>query len=242
MAMQGRAVRPLQGEIWASYRTLRRRLDDLKSRTAAAVIGDLLFEAVEPRQHGLPFGKLRIGLDEIRECSFHAPEGRRRLHQAAEADRAGKVGRPSSQDRHDHLQLAVARRKEGQPLLAPHDRRPIFLNQGEATHQPLALGGLALEEGNLFGVLANAQKVRAQVGLAALLLDIEADQWLANPMHDSRCRRPHRRKPAKPYSREAPGACPKSVRGAASESPHRIQTKEARVTTAPMSPVPRDRV
>ena len=106
------------------------------------------------------------------------------MHQAAEADCAGKISWTDSQDRNDDLDLAVSRREEGQALLPTHDRGPIALDLGEVSHEPSALRRLALQKSNLLGVLANAQKSSTKIRLATLLLDIEIDQWPSYPMRD----------------------------------------------------------
>ena len=60
-----------------------------------------------------------------------------------------------------------------------------FLQPAVASlEQEDAFGGLAVQERNLFGVLANAQEVGAKIRLTALLLNIESDQRLSNPMGD----------------------------------------------------------
>ena len=46
----------------------------------------------------------------------------------------------------------------------------------EAQQQAVALGALAVEQGDLLGVLAHAHQVEAEVGFVALLLEIERDQ------------------------------------------------------------------
>src|SRR5262245_9183150 len=118
-------------------------------------ISNALLETIEPFDNGLPLGKLRIRLDEERKCPLDPPEGRCRLHQAAETDRTCKIRWACGQDRHDDLHLVVSRREEGQPFLAVHDRGPVLPDPGEMGHEPSALGGLALQERDLFRVLAN---------------------------------------------------------------------------------------
>src|SRR6185503_9768068 len=115
-------------------------LDNLQRRAGACRAGDAPLETVESLDDGLPLGKLRIRLDEERKGPLNPPEGRRCLHQAAQADRARKIDWARGQDRHYDLHLVVSRREEGQPLLAVHDRGPVFSDLGEVSHQPSALG------------------------------------------------------------------------------------------------------
>ena len=59
-------------------------------------------EAVEPLDDGAPFGELAIDVDEERQRALHAVEGGRGLHQAAELDRAGEIGR-ADHDKGKHV-------------------------------------------------------------------------------------------------------------------------------------------
>jgi hypothetical protein len=73
------------------------------------------------------------------------------------------------------LYLAVSCGEESQALLATHDRSPILLHLGEPGHKSRLFSGLALQECDLLGVLANAQKACAKIRFVTLLLNVQAD-------------------------------------------------------------------
>ena len=58
-------------------------------------------EAVQPRDDRAPFRQLAVDVDEDRERLLHAVEGARRLHQRAELDLPGEIGR-ADQDEGKH--------------------------------------------------------------------------------------------------------------------------------------------
>ena len=61
-------------------------------------------------------------------------------------------------------------------------RVPVADDAAEALRATVALGALAVEQRDLLGVLAHPHQVEAEIGLAALLLEIETDQRVADPM------------------------------------------------------------
>ncbi len=133
-------------------------------------------EAVEPRDHRAPFRQLAIDVDEERQRALHAVERGRGLHQPAELDRAGEIGRADHDEGKYGRDLRVAGGQEGQLLGALHDQQEIADDATEAIEQPLALGGLASEQRDLLGILPHAHQVEAEVGLEPLLAEIERDQ------------------------------------------------------------------
>ena len=55
----------------------------------------------------------------------------------------------------------------------------------KAQKQPVTLGLLASEQGNLLGVLAHAHEIEAKISLISLLLEIQRDQGAADEMRES---------------------------------------------------------
>ena len=100
-------------------------------------------EAAEPLDHRAPFGELGVGRDEEGQRILHPAEGGGGLHQAAELEGAGEIGRACDDERKHRRDLRIAGGEEGEALLAVHDRPPIAHHMGEALHQPGALGLLA---------------------------------------------------------------------------------------------------
>ena len=147
-------------------------------------------ETVEPRNHRPPFRELPIGIDEKRQRGLHAAEGGRRLHQAAELDRAGKIGGADDDEGKDGRYLGIARREEGELLGAQHDLHEVTDQPSEPVEQLLALIGLAAQEGDLLGILPHPNEVEAEVGFEPLLAEIEPHQ---RPADEVRQRGPYDR-------------------------------------------------
>jgi hypothetical protein len=110
----------------------------------ARVLGRDL-EAVQPRDHGAPLRELAVGGDEERQRGLHAVERGRRLHQAAELDRAREIGRADHHERKHDRDLRVAGGEEGEPFGPLHDQHKVGDHLAEAVEQPIALRGLAGE-------------------------------------------------------------------------------------------------
>ena len=140
-------------------------------------------EAVETRDNGAPFGEPAVDRDEEGQRPVDFVEGVCRLLDAAELQLAGKkVGRRHQDIGKDHRCLRIALGEDGQTLGAAHDAVPVGDDAAEAAHQPLALGGLALHQRDLLGVLARAHQVETEIRLALLLLEVEIDQRRADPL------------------------------------------------------------
>ena len=133
-------------------------------------------ETVEPRDHRPPFRELPVRIDEKRQRGLHAAEGGRRLHQAAELDRAGEIRGADDDEGKDGRYLGIARGEEGQLLGARMICSQVADQPSEAVEQSLALIGLAAQEGDLLGILPHPNEVEAEVGFEPLLAEIEPDQ------------------------------------------------------------------
>ena len=103
-----------------------------------------------------------------------------RLRHAAERDLAGEVVRRDEHVRNDGVDLAVARREGGQLLRAADDGEKVADHVAEAPAEPLPLGPLAAEQRDLLAVLAQPRQREAEIGFVTLLLEVEADQRLAD--------------------------------------------------------------
>ena len=163
---------------------------------------DRLVEAGQPLDHRAPFGQLAVDVDEDRQRVLHAAEGIGGLHQAAELDRAGEIGRADHDEGKHDRGLRIAGGEEGELLLPRHDRQPVGDHVAEAHQQPVAFGALAVEQGDLLGVLAHAHQVEAEIGFVALLLEIERDQRPADQMGERGADARRRSAPPTPDSRE----------------------------------------
>ena len=104
------------------------------------------------------------------------------LHHAAELDLVGEIGRRHQDVGENHRGLRIASGKRRQPLGPAHDAIPVFDDAAEALGKPLAFGSLALQQRNLFGVLADPNQIEAEIRLEALLLKIKPDQRGADPL------------------------------------------------------------
>ena len=153
----------------------------LRDRRALPAL-DRDIEAVEPRNHRAPLGELSIGIDEKRQRGLHAGEGGRRLHQAAELDRAGKIRGTDDDEGKDGRYLRIARREKGELLGAQHDLHEVADHPSESIEQLLALVALAAQEGDLLGILPHPNEVEAEVRFESLLPEVEPDQRPADEM------------------------------------------------------------
>ena len=90
--------------------------------------------------------------------------------------RPGEIERADHDEGEDDGDLGVAGGEEGQLLLPRHDLVPVADDAREAVAERVALGRLALEERDLLGSSRAAAPGEAEVGLVALLVEIEPDQ------------------------------------------------------------------
>ena len=95
---------------------------------------------------------------------------------------SGEIGRRHQNVGKHHRGLRIARGKRRQPLGPLHDGVPVVDDAAEALRQPAPFGALALQQRDLFGVFAHPHEVEAEIGLIALLLEIEVDQRRADPL------------------------------------------------------------
>ena len=98
----------------------------------------------------------------------------------------GKIPRRGHQEREDDGRLGIAGGKPGQPLLAAHDPPPVGNDVGETAGQSPGLLGLAAVEGDGFGVFPYPHQGVPEVGLVALLEEVEADQRAADVVGEQR--------------------------------------------------------
>ena len=94
----------------------------------------------------------------------------------------GEIGRRDQHEREDHRGLGIALGEGGQPLGAAHDVVPVADDAAEPIKQASALGALAVEQRDLFGVFADPYQAEAEVGLQLLLLEVEVDERRADPL------------------------------------------------------------
>jgi hypothetical protein len=165
------------GGLWR-YRDVGRRRP---RRTAG---GERSLEAGQSVDHGAPFGDGAVGGDEERQRRLHARERRCRLHHPAQRHATGKIDGAHDQERKHVGDLVVAGGKEGEPLLPRHDGAPVIDDVGKALEQAAVLRILAGEQCDLLGILAHPNEVEAEIGLVALLEEVESDQGPPDEMRE----------------------------------------------------------
>ena len=129
-----------------------------------------------------PLRQRAVGGDEERERILHAVEGGRGLHHPAELNAIRKVGRCDQDVGENNRGLRIGCGEGGQLFGSLHDAVPIIDDATEAGRKPRAFRSLAAKQRDLLGILARAHEVEAEVGLEALLLEIQPDQRPADPM------------------------------------------------------------
>jgi hypothetical protein len=95
----------------------------------------------------------------------------------------------SRRDQHvgnDDGHLRIGGGKGRQLLRALHDAEPVVDHQGKSRQQPHPLDGLAAQQRDLFGVFPRPHQIETEIGLKALLLEIEIDQRPADQMGQQR--------------------------------------------------------
>ena len=145
----------------------------------------LLERAVERQQAidaRLPVGERLERVHEPRQRALHGAEGARDLRQAAERDRAGEEPVAGDEEREHDRHLVVADRERVDPLRDPHQVPPVLPDALDPAAEVPVLGRLAPVERDAFGVLAEADERVAEIGLALLLLEVEADERAADPV------------------------------------------------------------
>src|SRR5262249_62408389 len=86
------------------------------------------------------------------------------------------------QEGEDDRDLVIAGGEESEPLGALHDAVPVSHHVGEPVAQAPLLGLFAREQCDLLGILPEADEREAEIGLVALLIEIELDQGTADEM------------------------------------------------------------
>ena len=154
------------------------------SVTATARGRHRLVEAGQPLDHRAPFGQIAVEGHEHRQRALHLPERVRGLHQPAELDGAGEIGRAHHDEGEHDRGLRIAGGEEGELLLPRHDREPIGDHIAEPHQQAVWLRPLAVEQRDLLGILAHPHQIEAEIGFVALLLEIKRDQRPADQMRE----------------------------------------------------------
>jgi hypothetical protein len=113
--------------------------------------------------------RLWYAVNEPAEAILDIAECRTDLHQLTELDLAGKLTRRGHHEREDDGGLLVPGSEEGQSLGHLHDVPEVVPDHGETIAQPPVFIGLAVIQGDAFGILANPHHGKTQVGLEALL-------------------------------------------------------------------------
>ncbi len=137
-------------------------------------------ESSQPVDRRLPRREIRIYIDEPGERVGDLPERLPDLHKTAELDRAGEEpGRGHDQRKNDR-QLPIERLEPGDLLALEHDLPPVADHRGKALVEPGELFLLAAVERHSLAVLAQPHERKPEVRLEALLIEIEADERLAD--------------------------------------------------------------
>lgn len=134
----------------------------------------------------LPFGNLGVDADAEGQRALHPLDGEVRLHQRAERNGAGEVGRAHHQDGEHRRDMSVAGDEAGQPRLSQHQRGPVVNQHREPSRQFCALDRLAGHERHRFCIVGHPRDGEAEIGLVALLVEVEPDQRPADAMGDQR--------------------------------------------------------
>jgi len=133
---------------------------------------------------GAPHGHAVVVVDEPAERLLHLAEGRDDLHQVAELDRAAEILLRPDDERKDHRRLAEERGEGHQVLLLLDEQQVVAQHVAETQVELAALDLLAMVERDGFAVLAHAHQVVPEVGLEALLPEVQPDQRTADEMGD----------------------------------------------------------
>ncbi len=158
---------------------------DLFFGRQGARLGHAVLEAGQAVDHGLPFGDVGIGRDDVAERFLHLAESRYRLHQAAKLDAAAEITRCRHHEGKDHRNLAVTGGEPGQLLGAAHDGIGVVEHRHEAARQPGLFHRFAMLEGDAFGMFAHAHQMETEIGLHLLAVEIQFHQRLADPVRQA---------------------------------------------------------
>ena len=114
--------------------------------------------------------------------------------------------------------------------------KPVFDHVAESRQKPRALGGFAVQQRDLFGIFAHANQVETEIGLVALLLEIEADQRPADPDASAWSRDCVDQRAPYQVAGDRDVLAEQMQRRLAADRPHRMTTNETSVTTEFNSP------
>ena len=96
--------------------------------------------------------------------------------------RAEEIDRAHHQERKDDGDLRIAGGEKRQSLPPAHDFVPVAHDRCEPVAEPRPFRFLAREQGHFLGVLAQPHQREAEIGLVALLIEIELDEGTPDDM------------------------------------------------------------
>ena len=145
-----------------------------------------LLEADQPLHDRAILGERGILVDEPGQPVLHARERLVGLHVGAVGRLAEEEGRRQQQVGEHHGELPEEAREPVELLLPVDHAVDVGEHARVALVQLRTLGRLAAEQRDLLAVLADARHAEAEVRLVALLVVLQPDQRLADPMGDQR--------------------------------------------------------
>ena len=139
-------------------------------------------EAVQTLHHGSPLDQLAVGIGEPAEAVLHAREGGARLHHLAEGDLPAQIQRQRSKDGNEQADAHIGGREGGELELAVDQRAPVVPDGGITHLEPTVFRALAPVEGDLLGMVTDAQQRGTIVRLTVLALHVQPLQTMADPV------------------------------------------------------------
>ena len=107
-------------------------------------------------------------------CTWPNAEAVWKMH--AQRHRAGEEARRGHDVREDDRELRVERGEPVELLPLAHEPHQLPITAPKRSRKPAELLALAAVERHAFAVLAQPHQRKAEVGLEALLVEVEADQ------------------------------------------------------------------
>ncbi len=135
-----------------------------------------LLQLIDARDRGEPFGQPDEIVDEPDQGRLHRAEGRDHLHHGAERHFAGEIFRRDQQERHDREQRAIGVEDEGDDALLANDAEPGCEDAAVILADRQALVGIAADQRDAFGVLAQPGHLRPELRLRLVLCGDPSDQ------------------------------------------------------------------
>ena len=129
-------------------------------------------------------GQRDIGIDEEAQRAFDPTEGTGGLCENTKLYLADEVEGRCHNIGNDRADLAITGGEHHQLFAACDNGEEIPDHIAEAVHQEAAFLLFATQQGHLLGVFPETREREAEIGLVALLLEIETDQTTTNHMRD----------------------------------------------------------